>query len=65
MSMRTVLATPKKKNVADGLFDTTQHTDKQLRHFKYESAGFIVSLLASNLFIDQVRLRHWLNLYNT
>ena len=44
----------KKKAIADGLFDTTLHTDKQLRHFKYECAGFIVSLLSSNVFIEQV-----------
>ncbi|XP_067928293.1 HEAT repeat-containing protein 1-like [Watersipora subatra] len=42
-----------KKRSADGLFDATVHTDKQLRHFKYESAGLIISLLSSKAFIEQ------------
>jgi len=43
-----------KNSISDGLFDTTLRTPKQLRHFTYESSAFIVSLLSSSAFVEQV-----------
>lgn len=43
-----------KSSISDGLFDTTLYTDKQLRHFKYQLAGYVVSLVAGSVFVEQV-----------
>mgnify|MGYP001792665473 CR=1 FL=1 len=58
-----------KSSITDGLFDTTLYTDKQLRHYKYELAGYVVSLVSGAAFVEQVTYNLlWLsiivNMYN-